>query len=200
VPYIGVDWYAKGAIFKANSPGLIGIGDGAQKLGGGLTAAGEGLSAIAANAWDAGLALGDFIGRMNDARRAAEDAGRGITSALSGLDFRATVNVDVGPLPHFWMAGGFNTRTGAVPYIGVDWYAKGAIFKANSPGLIGIGDAPEPEVTAPLSDLRKMLGETGRAQVNINVTVEGRAGEDYDELGRRIGERVAFEAKARGLV
>ena len=32
-------------------------------------------------------------------------------------------------LPHFYMGGGFNLETGAVPYVGVNWYDKGGIFE-----------------------------------------------------------------------
>lgn len=68
-------------------------------------------------------------------------------------------------MPHFSVSGSMNPlkwlEEGA-PTISVDWYAKGAIFDEptifNTPyGLKGVGEAG-PEVVAPLSSLKEMLG------------------------------------------
>lgn len=175
------------------------IGNSAEKFGRGLVDAGYGMEIIATNAAAAASAVLDFSGRLSDVSRQAVEAGNTITNALSGLDFVATVNIEVGALPHFSFNGMFNPRTGSVPYLSVDWYAQGAIFKPNSPGLIGIGDASVPEVAAPLDKLQDMLGASGQQQVNIYVTVESRGDEDSYELGRRIGQATAYELRMQGV-
>jgi hypothetical protein len=68
-------------------------------------------------------------------------------------------------LPHFKVAGSMNPLDWfdqGMPKISVDWYAQGGIFSKptifNTPyGLKGVGDAPSPEVVAPLSDLSEII-------------------------------------------
>jgi hypothetical protein len=47
----------------------------------------------------------------------------------------------------------------SVPKISVSWYKKGGLFPANSPQIIGIGDASVPEAALPLSP--RVLGMIG---------------------------------------
>lgn len=57
-------------------------------------------------------------------------------------------------LPHFSVSGGFDLMPPdiSVPRISVNWYKDGGLFPANSPRLVGIGDASVPEAALPLSD------------------------------------------------
>lgn len=91
----------------------------------------------------------------------AEDAGREASKAIadacgdmrrevSGLKLRLP-RIDVGPLPHFSLRGSFNPQTGAVPSVGVSWYAKGGIFDGAS--VIGVGERG-PEAVVPLTGRR----------------------------------------------
>jgi phage-related minor tail protein len=61
-------------------------------------------------------------------------------------------------LPHFSLKGKFDLMPPdvSVPKISVDWYKDGGLFPANSPRLVGMGDASVPEAALPLSD--KVLG------------------------------------------
>jgi hypothetical protein len=62
-------------------------------------------------------------------------------------------------LPHFKLSGKFSLMPPSVPKISVDWYKKGGLFPANSPQIIGIGDASVPEAALPLSP--RVLGMIG---------------------------------------
>jgi hypothetical protein len=70
-------------------------------------------------------------------------------------------------LPHFSVSGTMNPLKWideGLPKISVEWYAKGGIFSKptifNTPyGLKGVGDAPSPEVVAPLSNLTSIIGD-----------------------------------------
>ncbi|MED4354069.1 replication protein [Schinkia azotoformans] len=57
-------------------------------------------------------------------------------------------------LPHFSLSGKFDLMPPniSVPKIKVDWYKDGGLFPANSPRLVGMGDANVPEAALPLSD------------------------------------------------
>lgn len=88
-------------------------------------------------------------------------------------------------MPHFsvsWSTTGFWGKVGEFlglpgkPSIGVEWYAKGGIFSKptlfNTPyGLKGVGEAG-PEVVAPLSDLKAMLGLNGGQGDGLVVNIE----------------------------
>ena len=87
-----------------------------------------------------------MAGSFDQIRNNAESAMAGAVAAvhaaaviINGTVMRARVEVQVGPLPHFSMTGKFDTATGAVPSIGVNWYGGGAIF--SRPAIIGVGEA-----------------------------------------------------------
>lgn len=63
-------------------------------------------------------------------------------------------------LPHFSLAGEFSLKKMTVPKLTVDWYKNGGVFPANSPRLVGMGDASVPEAALPLSD--SVLGMLGQ--------------------------------------
>lgn len=52
-------------------------------------------------------------------------------------------------MPHFYIRGEFNAQTGSVPTIGVNWYARGGIFKRAS--VVGIAEAGD-EMALPLDN------------------------------------------------
>lgn len=62
-------------------------------------------------------------------------------------------------LPHFaidppgWQLG--DLLQGSIPHLGIDWYAKGGIFK--SPAVIGVGDVRGGEAVLPIEKLNGML-------------------------------------------
>lgn len=106
---------------------------------------------------------------------AAKNVIKGIIDAIKGFFSNFRITIPHIPTPHFginppgWQVG--DLLQGKIPTLAVDWYATGGIFPANSPRVIGIGDAREPEVAAPLSKLQGMLGIDGARDERPNVYV-----------------------------
>lgn len=77
----------------------------------------------------------------------------------------------LGAMPHFSMSGRFNTETGEVPKINVDWYAKGGVF--NRPQIIGVGDASSPEIVTPEDKMRAIFEAVmdKKAGMQVNQTI-----------------------------
>jgi phage-related minor tail protein len=66
-------------------------------------------------------------------------------------------------LPHFKLTGKFSLSPPSVPKLGVEWYAKGAIFTKptifNTPyGMKGVGDVAGGEAVLPIEKLRGFIG------------------------------------------
>jgi len=116
-------------------------------------------------------------------------------------------------MPHFsvtWSTAGFWGGVGEFlglpgkPSIGVDWYAKGGIFDQptlfnTQYGLKGVGEAG-PEVVAPLSDLKGMLGLDGSNQglsVNIEQFINNRK-QDVQAFAEELEFYKLQASKARG--
>lgn len=118
-------------------------------------------------------------------------------------------------MPHFsvsWSTTGFWGKVGEFlglpgkPSIGVEWYAKGGIFDKptlfNTPyGLKGVGEAG-PEVVAPLSDLKAMLGLNGTNQgININIeSFVNNTEQDVDMLMNEIAFKTQQKLSGGGYV
>ena len=79
-------------------------------------------------------------------------------SAVSSMRLRLP-RIEVGALPHFYMTGSFDAKTGSVPSVGVSWYANGGYFDRAQ--IIGIGEGRYDEVALPLSP--RVLSAIGRA-------------------------------------
>ncbi|MCF0174251.1 MAG: phage tail tape measure protein [Bacteroidales bacterium] len=77
-------------------------------------------------------------------------------------------------LPHFSLNGVFDAKTKSVPYVNVTWYAqaaeKGAVF--NSPQIVGVGDAPEPELLIGQNTLGDMIAQA--TQNSTQTAIESR--------------------------
>ena len=128
---------------------------------------------------------------MSQAASSTTSAAASIRNSINGIQGKTVrVNVARGSvvLPHFSMSGNFDPKTKAVPTVGVSWYAKGGIFAANTPTIIGVGDAREPEAVQPLSHLQSLLDMSGGGgdTYNINVTAGGDAREIADTIVRQI--------------
>lgn len=109
----------------------------------------------------------------------------GIINTIKGLfNFKLRfpeVSIPHIKLPHFNLSGSFDPLKGKIPSIGINWYAKGGIFKkptlfAGNGGFNGVGEAG-PEAALPLND--KTLGGIGRGIIDalggdmggINLTI-----------------------------
>lgn len=99
------------------------------------------------------------------------------------------------PVPHYTISGSLNAKTGSTPTVSAYWAAKGAIFKPNSPGLMGIGDAKVPEVAAPIDKLQEMLGlDDADRGGTTNIYVDGIQASPESVLYRLL-EEVVEEAE-----
>lgn len=111
---------------------------------------------------------GSFDQIRNNAESAMAGAVAAVQSAaarINGTVMTARVEVQIGPLPHFSMTGKFDTATGAVPSIGVNWYGNGAIFKR--PSVIGVGEAGT-EVVENVDRLDGRIRKAVRAESDSN--------------------------------
>lgn len=103
-------------------------------------------------------AKSSFQDFANSAKSAASTASNTVMGACRQMSaevgsLRLTLpRIQVGALPHFSMSGRFDAQTGSVPSVLVNWYKSGAVFAANSPQLIGVGDNRRyDEAVVPLS-------------------------------------------------
>lgn len=101
-------------------------------------------------------------------------------------------------LPHFKMSGNFDAKTGKVPSVSVEWYAKaaeqGAIF--SSPQLIGVGDARQPEMLVGEQTLydkiSQAVGENGGGDVYVYIGEH-----QLDAIIKRSQKRMAVKSGVR---
>lgn len=116
---------------------------------------------------------------MSNASRSATNAGASIRASMNIPNKTININVAAGSvvLPHFHMNGTFNPKTGAVPSVGVSWYAKGGIF--DDPTIIGVGEKG-PEAVVPIDKLADMLrlDDLSNQRPVYNVTINGVSGPD----------------------
>lgn len=99
-------------------------------------------------------------------------------------------------LPHFSVKGSldlFNIPP-KIPSVSVDWYKNGGLFPANSPRLVGIGDASVPEAALPLKpSVLGMIGDRIAQTMNgtnntrpIEILINNKTDLDGRELSRNI--------------
>ena len=104
-------------------------------------------------------------------------------------------------LPHFSLQGSFSLAPPSVPHLAIDWYAKaatqGAIF--NSPTVIGVGDARQPEMLIGQDTLRDMIGEAV-GERDITVNVYGAEGQSIKDLARAVVEEMQYAMNRKEAV
>jgi TP901 family phage tail tape measure protein len=92
----------------------------------------------------------------------ARDVVKGFVGEIKGFFTNMKLKLPDIKMPHFKIKNwSMNPKDWlkAMPSLGIDWYADGAVFAPNSPRMIGIGDADVPEAALPLSDT--VLGKIG---------------------------------------
>lgn len=130
----------------------------------------------------ASIVSGVFVGALNGAKvvidgvaGAAQAAGAVIDwfkGLFSGsLRFPSIVMPHITLSPSGWGPG--DLLKGVVPSIGINWYAKGGAFPANTPMLVGMGDAAEPEYALTQSHLdaiaARMSARAGGSTITVNI-------------------------------
>ena len=146
--------------------------------------------------------------KMESPIQAAKDTIDDIISTIKGWFPLSIGNIFSNlKLPHFSISGEFSLNPPSIPHIGVEWYAKGAVFDAATIiptlyGLKGVGEK-EPEAVSPVSVLQSYVGAAVQrfvpqinydllaqkvawacAKMNIHIDVDKR------QLGRVVREVV----------
>jgi TP901 family phage tail tape measure protein len=129
-----------------------------------------------------------------------------IQSAVNRVSFNMRQHIR---LPHFYMYGNFNAKSGSVPRVSVDWYAKAmdkgmilsnpTIFGAMNGKLLGAGERGA-EVVVGVNSLERMInravGNGGGGQVTNNITVVANPGQDTKDIADKVAE-VIFDRVRR---
>ena len=118
--------------------------------------------------------LKNIFGRVKEAItkpiEAAKDFVRKVIDKIKSF-FNFKVKLPNIKLPHFrikpkgWKIG--DLLEGSIPRLGIEWYAKGGIFK--SPSVIGVGEAG-PEAVLPIEKLQNMINASNSQMVAAMVT------------------------------
>ena len=116
-------------------------------------------------------------------------------SAFASTSFRFNSYI---PLPHFYLAGTFDAKSGSVPSVGVSWYAKAATQGARftSPTIIGVGDATQPELLIGEDKLKELV----RGSQPITVNVYGSEGMNVRELADAVAQRLTHVMNSKEAV
>lgn len=135
--------------------------------------------------------FGDIYTGIKDKIEAARDVVDNVVEKIKGF-FKFEWSLPKLKLPSVSMSGKFSLLPPSVPKFGISWKARGAIFKKPTvlESGVGVGDASNghgssPEVVAPLSDLKQMLGldeNKGNTTINLNGNYQFRDKDDMDYL------------------
>lgn len=146
---------------------------------------------------------------ISNAINGARDAVQWAIDAIKGF-FNFSVSWPHIPVPRFsisppgWTVG--DLLKGSIPSLGIDWYAKGAVFDkptvfATPSGYKGFGEAG-PEAAAPVSVLKgyirdavsEAMGNAGGGYVaNINVTTGETSEDKLARMIARENKRLAYD-------
>ena len=143
---------------------------------------------------------------FSSAIRTVKSSVSSIQSAINRVSFNMGQYIR---LPHFYMYGNFNAKSGSVPHVGVDWYAKAmdkgmilsnpTIFGAMNGKLLGAGERGA-EVVVGANSLERMInravGNGGGGQVTNNITVVANPGQDTKDIADKVAE-VIFDRVRR---
>lgn len=143
---------------------------------------------------------------FSSAIRTVKNSVSSIQSAINSVSFNMGQYIR---LPHFYMYGNFNAKSGSVPHVGVDWYAKAmdkgmilsnpTIFGAMNGKLLGAGERGA-EVVVGANSLERMInravGNGGGGQVTNNITVVANPGQDTKDIADKVAE-VIFDRVRR---
>lgn len=127
-------------------------------------------------------AVGSVIGNVRSKVQGVVDFIAGVPGKIMGFFSGMHIELPHIKLPHFSITGSFSLNPPSIPHLGVEWYAKGAIFTkptifgSNRNGFMGGGEAGD-EAVLPIDNLKGYVvdavetADTGQ----INVVEELRA-------------------------
>jgi phage-related protein len=143
-----------------------------------------------------GRIVGVITNPINSARSLVGKAVNGIKNIFSNMKIHI-------PMPHFDFSVVKKKIAGiSIPFptVDVNWFKNGGLFPANSPQLVGMGDANVPEAALPLNNnvMGRIAGmisdrmpqrQDNPAPVNINIT--GDMHFEYETDEQEFSERLA---------
>ena len=148
----------------------------------------NGIKSVATRVWN-GIKTA-IMTPINAAKDGVSRAINAIKGFFSGLKLKLP-HID---LPHFKLTGSFSLKPPSVPHLSVEWYAKaaerGAIF--DSPQLIGVGDAAQPEALLGVNTLKNMMAEANRPNINVQMSINASDGMNTQELAERVADELQF--------
>ena len=132
---------------------------------------------------------------LNNAYMQVVNVIHAMQNAFASTSFRFNSYI---PLPHFYLAGSFDARSGSVPSVGVSWYAKAAEQGARftTPTIIGVGDARQPELLLGEDKLKELVG----GGKNITINVYGNEGMNVRELADAVAQRLTHVMNSKEAV
>lgn len=132
---------------------------------------------------------------MNNAYLQVVNACNAMRNAFASTSFRFNSYI---PLPHFYLSGTFDAKSGSVPSVGVSWYARAAELGARftRPQIIGVGDANQPELLIGEDKLKQLVG--GGQPITINVY--GNEGMNVRELADAVAQRLTHVMNSKEAV
>ena len=146
--------------------------------------------------------IAEIFGKIKDKMLApiekAKELIKNIVEKIKGF-FNFKAKLPHIKLPHFeiqppgWHLS--DLLEGVIPSLGIDWYAKGGIFK--NPQVIGVGEAG-PEAVIPIDKLQSMINASNAQLIGALITAmqamnTGSAGGEYTIEINLGGSRVATE-------
>lgn len=90
--------------------------------------------------------------KMRELKEDISEKVEAIKGFFSGLGDKLKFDIPKPKMPKFSLSGEFSLKPPSVPKLSVEWFKDGGVFPANSPRLVGMGDASVPEAALPLSD------------------------------------------------
>ena len=116
-------------------------------------------------------------------------------NAFASTSFRFNSYI---PLPHFYLSGTFDAKSGSVPSVGVSWYARAAEQGARftTPTIIGVGDAAQPEILIGEDKLKELV----RGSQPITVNVYGSEGMNVRQLADAVAQRLTHVMNSKEAV
>lgn len=147
---------------------------------------------------------------FSSAIRTVKSSVSSIQSAINRVSFNMGQHIR---LPHFYMYGNFNAKSGSVPHVGVNWYAKAmdkgmiltnpTIFGAMNGKLLGAGERGA-EVVVGANSLERMInravGNGGGGQVTNNITVVANPGQDTKDIADKVAEAIFDRVRREAYV
>lgn len=147
---------------------------------------------------------------FTDKFNAIRDFIKGILDKIKGFFSGLELKLPHIKLPHFKLTGSFSLSPPSIPKLSVDWYKSAytnpvmftsPTVMATTNGLKGFGDGAGGEIVIGQGLMMRMIKEAVRGgnggKYDIDITVNGAAGQSAEELAEAVAERLAFEIEKR---